>query len=103
MNHSPIPGKIRYCFGLSKIFLFFIRSLEFATMAFSKISTVKSVFQKRVVSPTVSFHRDVWTDDQVEIRAVDASDERRTTNVRNLTENFYFVPLQKALRSLDSS
>ena len=56
MNHSPIPGKIRYCFGLSKIFLFFIRSLEFATMASSKISTLKSVFQKRDVSPTVSFH-----------------------------------------------
>ena len=101
MNHSPIPGKIRYCFGLSKFFLFFIRSLQLATMASSKISTLKSVFQKRVVSPTVSFHRDVWTDDQVEIRAVDTSDERRTTNVRNLTETF--GPLQKALRSLDSS
>ena len=70
-------------------------------MAFSKISTVKSVFQKRVVSPTVSFHRDVWTDDQVEIRAVDTSVERRATNVRHLTENF--VPLKKALQSLDSS
>ena len=70
-------------------------------MAFSNISTVKSVFQKRVVSPTVSFHRDVWTDDQVEIQAVDTSDERRATNVRHLTENF--VPLKKALQSLDSS
>jgi len=70
-------------------------------MAFSKISTLKSVFQKRDVSPTVSFHRDAWTDDQVEIRAVDTADERRTTKVRNLTENF--VPLQKALQSLDSS
>lgn len=101
MNHSPIPGKIRYCFGLSKIFPFFIRSLEFAAMAFSKISTLKSVFQKLDVLPTVSFHRDVWTDDQVEIRAVDTSDERRATNVRHLTENF--VPLKKALQSLDSS
>ena len=70
-------------------------------MAFSKISTLKSVFQKLDVLPTVSFHRDVWTDDQVEIRAVDTSDERRATNVRHLTENF--VPLKKALQSLDSS
>lgn len=91
MNNSPIPGKIRYCFGLSKIFLFFIRSLEFAKMAFSKISTLKSVFQKRDVSATVNFHREVWTDDQVQIRAVDTLDERRITNVRNLTKNF--VPL----------
>ena len=96
MNHSPIPGKIRYCFGLSKIFLFFIRSLEFATMAFSKISTVKSVFQKRVVSPTVSFHRDVWTDDQVD-RNTSGRHLGRTTSHKRATSNRKFCSTQKSI------